>query len=148
MMIKKSLKTLITFLLLGIFLIPTLGVVLYVHECNSSNHVHYNVESGEVCCSHKDHHSQAPQSGDNLLKDYSTKFIPEPCCQDSQVFIKLGETITSQIKNLLDNDLPLISTLWSLYYSELNSHYLISFIDQNSALSHDAVFLKLSCLRL
>lgn len=148
MMIKKSLKTFITFLLLGIFLIPTLGVVLYVHECNSSNHIHYNVESGEACCSHTDHHSLFSHSDSNIKNTTKAEFLPEPCCKDSQVFIKLGETLTSQVKSLLDSDLQLISILWSFDYSELNSQDSFSFIDQNSTFIHDAVFLRISSLRL
>lgn len=146
MMIRNSLRLFMTMFLIGVLMTPSIGFMLYVHECKSVNHIHYNIESGKACCSHADH--ERSHAAVHNFAGYKTHMAPEPCCEDSQIFVKIEEYLTSQGQSYDHIDLYLISTLWSSALADDDSLEEFSNVLHSPLWPDGHVYLKVSSLRL
>jgi len=110
---KSRIRQIVSLLLLVVFLIPSTGMMLYVHHCNMSNSTVYDTERPSSCCG----------DGGCAVNSHSpegdfTAVSATPCCDNSQLFIKLGLHLLSQTVKVLTADYPVIisgvaQVLWS-----------------------------------
>lgn len=112
MHMKTRIRKIVSLLLLVVFLIPSTGMVLYVHHCNMSNSTVYDTERPSGCCG--DAGCAISHASDNEV----TALTAAPCCDNSQLFVKLGLHLLSHTVKVLTADYPVINSgvaqiIWS-----------------------------------
>jgi hypothetical protein len=101
-----NVKRLLALFLLVVFLMPSTGLMLYVHKCNMNNSTVYNTEEREHCCSLSEtaadqHHHQCALTRSTAIETASC-LSALPCCEDSSVLVKIGnEFVTQTISNFI-----------------------------------------------
>jgi hypothetical protein len=112
---KNGIKQIVSFLLLAVFLLPSTGMMIYVHQCNMSSSIVYDTQTPKSCCSSVRHESAINESSCSvaLVAEYGesdTYVSPLSCCDDSQMYIKLGHQILSQTMKVMLGNLPVLIT--------------------------------------
>lgn len=141
---KENFKRIVTILLLVVFLLPSTGMMLYVHHCNMSNLTVYNTASPETCCGGGSCNADANNrpSSEVVLKAMQ-------CCTDSSMFIKLGEHLYSHTLKVLIGDFQLLvsGNFFRLIFSD-STDYIVSVFPTSTDPPSGAAYILHSTLRL
>lgn len=110
---SDTVKRIYSMILLMVFLLPSTGIMMYVHQCNMSNSILVDIEAQKPCCAS----AVASENTENdLLCSHSnqakgmqpTTVSALPCCDDSQVYVKLGVHLLTQTIKVFNADFPLL----------------------------------------
>ncbi len=151
---SNSVKRILSIVLLMVFLLPSTGMLIYVHRCNMSNTTLVDIEAQKPCCAEKaeneiteaSHSCQIPLHSDI---DHQTVFSALPCCDDAQIFVKLGLHLLGQSVKVLHADFPFIINNFNIHPSLLDNNPEIRIADNlNNFPPGYQTFIKHSSLRL
>jgi len=137
-----------------VFLLPSTGIMMYVHQCNMSNSILVDIEAQKPCCtrvvaSENSEHdllcSHSNQTNDLLQTTVSAL----PCCDDSQVYVKLGVHLLTQTVKVFNADFP-------LFISNISHQFNFTEIDRGNRIASNQYnyppgelsFIMFSSLRL
>ncbi len=146
-------KRLVALLLLVVFLMPSTGLMLYVHKCNMSNSTVYNTGEMEFCCSQnvsddKNHHHSFDFLYHGAIEQASS-LSALPCCEDTGMFVKIGDVFVTQTISTLISLLPVFTLSNTIYlpFDNLLTGNLILY-DQSEYPPELPPYLKYSSLRI
>lgn len=146
-------KRLVSLILLVVFLMPSTGLMLYVHKCNMSNSTVYNTGEKEFCCSQnvsdgKNHHHAFDFLYHGAIKQASS-LSALPCCENSGMFVKIGDAFVTQTISILSLLLPTFIFANTIYLpiDNLLTGNLILY-DQSEYPPELPPYLKYSSLRI
>lgn len=126
-------KRFMAIILLGVFLIPSVGMMIYVHNCNMSKAVIIELDQENACCSkvHHDHQHHSYQTLDhNESIEYTGTIITElPCCKNSKVYIKLGSFTKAESFKAYTGFIPVLINIYN--QAALSSYYCSNSIPSN-----------------
>lgn len=149
-----TVKRIYSIILLMVFLLPSTGILMYVHRCNMSNSILVDIEAQKPCCAkvvtsnNTEHNLSCSVSG--YTKDQNqTAVSAQPCCDDSQVYVKLGV-------HLLTHSVKVLHAYFSLYINNIACQYSFMNNDQGAVIASNLYnfppgeqhFSKFSSLRL
>ncbi|HLN53735.1 MAG TPA: hypothetical protein VK212_08500 [Lentimicrobium sp.] len=144
----ENIKRLFSILLLVIFLIPSVGIMLYMRHCNSSGKTSIALENSGCCSKHGNttfnsycNHSDNSIAGKQILKRMQ-------CCDNSNIYVKLDNHLAVE-KLLLTSLLP------ALIVSQISKLIETAVSDTNAGICDQIVyppwenaFIKYCSLRL
>lgn len=151
---KNNIKQIVSLLLLAVFLLPSTGMLIYVHQCNMSSSIVYDTQTPKSCCSDSKGESANHESSCSIavMADYpeSDSYVsPLACCDDSQMFIKLGQQILSQtVKVMLSNFPVFIISNFSQSQNSIESNHQLVFTNLILYPPGELPFIMNSSLRL
>lgn len=105
-------KRILSLMLLVVFLLPSTGLMMYVHKCNMSNSILVDVEARKPCCSPADtrkniEHDLSCNISNEAKYLQQPAFSALPCCDDSHIYVKLGVHLLAHSIKALNADFPL-----------------------------------------
>lgn len=144
---KNGIRKIISLIMLAVFLLPSTGMMIYVHQCNMSSSTVFNTEVSNACCSEAA--DASAQHLSSVASDSESYVSPLACCEDSNMYIKLGQQILSQtVKIMLGNFPVFIFTTASQSQFTAQSHKSSDFTDFISYPPGELPFIMNSSLRL
>lgn len=109
---SDTVKRTYSIILLLVFLLPSTGIMMYVHRCNMSNSILVDIEAQKPCCakvitSENTEHDSSCSASVQTKDQHQTAVSALPCCEDSQVYVKLGVHLLTHSAKILHADFPL-----------------------------------------
>lgn len=110
---SNAVKRILSIFMLMVFMLPSTGILMYVHQCNMSNTMLVDIEAQKPCCADMAGNDGAEASHSCHLPfqsdiNHQTSVSALPCCDDAQIFVKLGVHLFAQAIKLLHTDFPFI----------------------------------------
>jgi|GEM_PF-1502060 len=104
----RIVKQLAVFLLLGAFILPSTGFLLFVHQCQTMGKTQISVDGYSACCGKSGSHMQCSLIvPSEIHKTHQLSLQKETCCRDTHLFVKVNTLVQEhRILKLLKDSLP------------------------------------------